>query len=795
MSQFDVKMTELADAIKGKNSSVSGKLSVRGMIDAVDGIVINPPSGEGADVSGVTAKASDVLNTVKFVDNNGVLQSGTIAIVTPSVSGNVFTVSKGYIANNTTLEVPEMIISNDGSQITIPVGYNKTEQSFQVSGGGIDTSDATATASQMLSGATAYVKGVKVTGNIKTVTATLANNTVTVPVGYIATPQTFTVSGGGVDVSGVTATAGDVLAGKMFVDSNGNLITGTLEIGGIGNENVKFGYWTEDGKFQEIDLTQASGIQLVGDPVSADVILFNTEQDPPLYPFAGGTAKADEVLEGIIFLGEEGVWQEGTMATVTPSVTDNVFSVAKGYVAEDVTLTVPEMQIVNDGSKVVIPVGYNKTEQEIAIGGGGSSVDLSFVTAGAGDILSGKVGADKNGNPVYGTLTPESGGGSGGGIDFYECASYTPNADAYTKYSFTLSGAPDELANGTYVREKWVESPGYIEDYITTAKWKNENGYTLVEESGYGEWSYNIRNKDGHSIYGTDMPESSRKTDYSQVSFYDWDYWESVSLTFSAWQTEEIPATTEGWTGYKVTQSSSGAWVKSDVLTTGLTVTHLKPKVGEIYSSDTTIRVSKMYDGTVVPIPADGLVFYAPLQYDYTEQMSKIEPIITGGEFVEYKGKQALYFDGSAQWVHYGSNGEYPQQSPYSVVMSLVNSSSDNSRWRDYFSWGIRAKNDSINERTPRLENGKWYTAVVIRTPTGSSFTQTVYLNGVLTGTRDESGTITFSQSATIGAGNENGGCETYLNGYVADAAIYNRELTADEILEIHNTLMDGVTQ
>ena len=41
----------------------------------------------------------------------------------------------------------------------------------------------------------------------------------------------------------------------------------------------------------------------------------------------------------------------------------------------------------------------------------GSRVHLSFITAAADDIRSGKVGADTSGNPVYGTLVPGSGGG------------------------------------------------------------------------------------------------------------------------------------------------------------------------------------------------------------------------------------------------------------------------------------------------------------------------------------------------------------------------------------------------
>ena len=56
--------------------------------------------------------------------------------------------------------------------------------------------------------------------------------------------------------------------------------------------------------------------------------------------------------------------------------------------------------------------------------GGSGSVDLSFITAESGDILKGKVGADRNGNPVHGTLVPDSGGSGSGEMQFYLCTGY-----------------------------------------------------------------------------------------------------------------------------------------------------------------------------------------------------------------------------------------------------------------------------------------------------------------------------------------------------------------------------------
>lgn len=669
MATINEKMTGLANAIRSK-AGVSGALSIDGMTAAVEGIVINPPSGEGADVSGVTATAADVLNTVKFVDNTGILQSGSIATVTPSLAANVFTVSKGYVSENTTLEVPEMEISNDGETVTVPVGYNKTEQTFQVGGGGIDTSDATATASQILNGATAYAKGVKITGNIKSVTATLADNVVTVPTGYIAQTQTLTVA---------------------------------------------------------------------------------------------------EMSE--------------------PSVSANVVTIDKGYNNAQKTVTIPEATITNDGETATVSVGYVKTPQQFNLGSSGS-VDLSFITAEAGDIRSGKVGADRNGNPVTGTLVPESGGDEGSSIEFYECASYTPDADAYTKYSFTLSGAPDELANGTYVRTKYIDSIGDDVEYTTASIWKNDNGYSFIEEYEYGDWRYYLKNSSGDYIYGLDSP-MPRLTDFNSEYWVDWDMWESVPLAFSAWQTEEIPATIEEWTGYRVTQNiETGLWSKTAEYKEGMKAPFFTPMVGKIYSVDTTIKAD-LFGSAANDMPdLENLVFFAPLEQNYTDVVSGRDAIITAGEFSNFLGQPCLEFNGdSSDWCRWIVENK-PENFPCTIGIAWASKTLESSRWQEYIAGGIAgiaSKNQNVKEWGYSYYNTNvWTVCIVTYSANGEG---RMYINGVLQKTHSGQTPGDITDKIVVGS-DQSGGAEKYIDGFVKGACLWKSELTAEQVRSATEKIM-----
>lgn len=226
------------------------------------------------DVSSVTAAAGDVLTGKVFVTSAGAVTTGTMAnngaaskVLTAADPS--YTVPKGYHSGAGTVSInPETkTVTPTTSQQTVSPAPGKVLSSVTVNAipaQYVDTSDATATAAQILDGATAYVDGDLVEGTMpnngavnKTLTA--QEQSYTIPAGYhsgtgsvsispeskTATPtksqQTISPTAGKVlasvtvepipaqyvDTSSATATADQILDGKTaFV--GGELVEGTM---------------------------------------------------------------------------------------------------------------------------------------------------------------------------------------------------------------------------------------------------------------------------------------------------------------------------------------------------------------------------------------------------------------------------------------------------------------------------------------------------------------------------------------------------------------------------------------
>ena len=227
------------------------------------------------DVSSVTAVAGDVLTGKVIVTADGGVTTGTMA--------NNGAVSKTLTAADPSYTVPKGYHSGEGAVSIVPEAKTATptkqQQTVTPTSGKvlssvtvaaippeyITTTDATATADQILVDETAYVAGKKVTGtmpNVGSANKTLDTTTTsfTIAKGYhdgtgavnivtetkSATPtkseQSITPTTGKVlskvtvgaipaayqDVSDVTATAADVLDGKYIVTSAGLKVEGTM---------------------------------------------------------------------------------------------------------------------------------------------------------------------------------------------------------------------------------------------------------------------------------------------------------------------------------------------------------------------------------------------------------------------------------------------------------------------------------------------------------------------------------------------------------------------------------------
>lgn len=680
----------LKTAITGKGVTVpdSAKLDeyssfVNGIQQGVEG---------GIDVSATTAVESDVLSTAKFYKADGSFVSGSIQTVTPTLSGNKFTVNKGYVANDTELAVPESTITETEDKVTVGVGYVGEAKEY----------------------------------NLGT----------------------------------------DNVAGVLVDDGNGGLMVQKLSFDG----------------------TVASDS---GEPLTADnFYMFNTGKDEPDY---GGnvdlsfvTAGAGDILSGKVGTDKDGNPVNGTIATVTPSLSGNKFTVGKGYVSENKELTVAEAKAPTvSGNVVTVYPGYMGDQKTVEIPKATATLSANVVTIPAGyhdkNILTVPEApsptVDGNTVTIHAGYVPteqtiETEGGSGGSMEIYKCV----EADGMTWW--VVSGCGSIEANGRYYQGEDVKSD-YGESY--KIYYQKDGSCSLEYEYYDGRW---VLKSGGTTLYRND----------------NWDYYNGDPSQCTSWITDSgvdpVPTiakettTGNGWEGKKY-DTETGA--VADTITE-LEYKYNPPKIGKFYTADGVILCE-------FPMITD---------YLYHPSVTEIGDLSVWGtqpKFGTWKGVPCMIFDGTgAFYKTFDSliSGDFTFSCFWYMLDSSVQAIAAIGTWNPKADMELLYDGSNIKFNCWQVYSSDvfltgnyfnaWYTMTV--TYSASSRTFIMYLDGNEIGRRD--GTPNLDPKIAIGANFKTDGISArdgYMTGYIGDFSIWNRVLTAEEVLVKHKQMMSLVTE
>ena len=521
----------------------------------------------------------------------------------------------------------------------------------------IDTTDATAGASDILSGKIAYTAGVKLTGRMTD------HGKVVAKVSNVHNKWWNHISGYYESIEvGVTTKSLEITPSKStqkfnnVIDEGDDVFYDRVTVAPIPAEYITTADATAtEGTVLEGETAYVNGAKITGKykaPSAEDVragALFGYEDIFPGYnggewPQVGTFTSDADAAAGDIYPGKtayvNGVKVTGTMPlSGDPIIVGPSVFLQEGYFAGGDIKVQEKEEIVVAENKVIIPGGYSE-EEEIIVG---TAKDHEVFTPGTSSIVIPRDTYISGDQVIRGdqALTPEN------------IRAHVSIFDVEGTFTRDATARASDLALGktAYVDGEKITGTAVsaVDFYKCTAVFGPKETHTLtVTGAGSdcnGMYTDTFEKKNGLPIYQNYNNSSGKWYIYFFSDEWEGSYWvlsKNLDVTWpyeahyyasnltSNWYCgesgeEPTPAVTIGkqinnssepktWDGKKFIKNDDGSFTVSDDVTPGLPYgdTSITPVVGGIYNSTCTIAVERLWNG--LAIPEEGLVFYASLK-------------------------------------------------------------------------------------------------------------------------------------------------------------------------------------
>lgn len=270
----------------------------------------------------------------------------------------------------------------------------------------------------------------------------------------------------------------------------------------------------------------------------------------------------------------------------------------------------------------------------------------------------------------------------------------------------------------------------------------------------------------------------------------------------SLYKCVSVDLTNHTWTGYKAIFNGE-EWSFNNQITTGLSYEGFIPIINNIYNSNTTIIVSKLW--AVGRIPTDQLVYYQsfngttePEVGSYTNTPAYTPIFNTINEVTFAKFTKGTYYTSSPNLVFSENIGNFSYSvnimydslpsNKEQIMCTNINTGSY------YFGGCLYFENNALkygpyNEGTSISPN-TWYNLILTVSLTSNRIIFDYYINGVLLSHREAGRGPESINDRVCVIGNDLSLGSQGFSGNMFDACLYNKILTSDEISQ----LVDRIT-